>query len=181
MSKEPWVYGRVEGTNAFLAGIVEGMAETRFYDIQKKYCKPGDVLSIDTDVFELEGSGSDTIKTAIKRRITAGSLEYVDYRNYPELKPTTEKVESMELEKQDITFQDALLNGLSLSVDINDEICDSIDTLCGDLKWYIGETVNVYKINDKNGLLKTYIFWPLISYIFEFESYAVLFIIGSSD
>ena len=161
MSKEPWVYGRVEGTKAFLAGIVEGMAETRFYDIQKKYCKPGDTLSIDTDVFELEGNGSDAIKAAIKRRITAGSLEYVDYRNNPELKPTTEKVDGMEFEKQDITFQDALLNGVSLSVAINDEIHNSIYTLYSDLRWYIGETVNVYKINDTQDLLNTYQWNPL--------------------
>ena len=181
MSKEPWVYGRVEGMNAFLAGIVEGMAETRLYDIQKKYCRSEDAIRIDTDVFALEGDGPDAIKEAIKRRIIAGGLEYTDYRNYPELKPTIEKAESMEFEKQDISFSDALLNGLGLSVDINDETIKSIETLCRDLRWYIGETVNVYKINDRNGLLKTYVWLPLISYIFEFESYAVLFIMGSSD
>lgn len=181
MSKEAYIYKKVNGTKAYLAGIVEVYTERCLQEAFKKIPGYGFGYSFTSDVFGLGEDNELTIQQAIRKRIDEKCFDLL----FDKEEPTKEQIEMMisglEITKMNVSIEDAVKELIKVASENADYISDDILEYCRDLEWYLGKPINVYNVRDRNDLFTAYEYLVFGTIFIEYEEFAVMLNIGTSD
>lgn len=179
MSKEACIYKNVNGTEAYLAGIVEVYTEICLTGAFKKIPNYG--YSLTSDVFGLGENNELSIQQAIRKRIDEKCFDMLfDDGDVPE--ETIEMmIAGLEITKMNVGIEDAIKELIKVAIKNVELISDDISEYCRNLEWYLGKPINVYNVHDNKGLFTAYEYLIFGTIFIEYEEFAVMLNIGTSD
>lgn len=181
MSKEACIYKNVNGTEAYLAGIVEVYTEICFMEAFKKIPNYGYGYSLTSDVFGLGENNELSIQQAIRKRIDEKCFDLL----FDDGDVSEETIEMMiaglEITKMNVGIEDAIKELIKVAIKNVELISDDISEYCRALEWYLGKPINVYNVRDNKDLFTAYEYLIFGTIFIEYEEFAVMLNIGTSD
>lgn len=183
MSKDACIYKMVNGSEAYLAGIVEGNTEFCLEPaFHNKITNPGFCITFISDVY---GSGENnelTLQQAIKKRLDEKCFDlFFDKGDVPEA-TIDRKINAIKMTKLDEDINAAITNLVKSAVkEEADKIREDIEEYTRTLEWYLGKPEGVYLIDDAGGLFNAYLYIIFEIIVIEYDGYFVMLGIGTDD
>lgn len=181
MSKDACIYSKVNGTEAYLAGIVEVYTERCLQEAFKKIPGYGYGYSLTSDVFGLGKNNELNIKQAIRKRIDERCFDLLFDKGEPPKEQIEIMISGLEISKMNVSIEDAIKELIKIAIKNVEFINDDILEYCRDLEWYLGKPLNVYNVRDNKDLFTAYEYLIFGTIFIEYEEFAVMLNIGTSD
>lgn len=183
MSKDAYIYKMVNGSEAYLAGIVEGNTENYLEAaFHSKITNPGYCVTFVSDVYGIGENNELTIQQAIKKRMDEKCFDlFFDKGDVPEA-TIVEKINAIKITKLDTDVNTVITNLVKKAVKEEvDKIRENIEDYTKTLEWYLGKPKKIYMIDDDSGLFSAYLYILFEIIVIEYDGYAVMLGIGTDD
>ena len=181
MSKEAYIYNKVNGTESYLAGIVEVYTETILERALNKVSRCGLCISLVSDVYGVGENNELTIQQAIKKRIDEKCFDlFFDDGDVDDI--IVEKlINGLEVKKLDCDINTAIEELLTVGTRNAYEIKSDIEEYTKSLEWYLGKPLKIYQVSDNCQMFMAYIYIVFGILIIEYEEFLLMIGIGTND
>ncbi len=175
MSKDYCGFSNEDGETAFLAGVVDVLADELSLFLDR-------TNALDADIFLVVDNNISLLNDSVKKRLHA----YKDKYGCSSI-ITDEKIDAIDiqLKKSDLSADAALLDYMKKNSDKKD-VGNAVDEFLHNLNWYLGEPIGVYvpvRKSDRNvsviGNIYLGIAWDY--FFIEYNQYFLMIVFGTSE
>lgn len=181
MSKDACIYNKVNGTEAYLAGIVEVYTEIFLGARLNKVSKAGFCVSLISDVYGAGENNELSVQQALKKRIEEKCFDLLFDKGDIDNEVIDKLIDKIEIKKLDSDINSAIEELIKAGISNAYELKTDIERYTTSLEWYLGKPLNVYQIMDKGKLFDNYIYIPFGILIVEYEEFYMMIGIGTDD
>lgn len=181
MSKDACIYNKVNGTEAYLAGIVEVYTECILGKRLGEVSKSGCCISLISDVYGAGENNELSVQQAIKKRIEEKCFDLMFDNGEVDNEVVKKLINEMEIKKIDSDANTAIEELIKVGISNAGELKSDIQQYTTSLEWYLGKPLNVYSVIDKGKLFDNYIYIPFGVIIIEYEEFYMMIGIGTND
>ena len=181
MSKDASIYNKVNGTEAFLSGLVEAYTEIILSYALGKISRAGFCISLISDVYAAGENNEITIQQAIKKRINEKCFDTMFDNGDVDEDIIDRSINSLKIVKLSPDINKEIEELIKVGTSNASEMRADIEQYTKSLEWYLGKPMNIYQVCDRNGLFDAYIYIPFGIIIIEYEEFYLMIGIGTDD